>query len=271
MRGYLPEGLERLEQALALPQSRDHPAAAGRCARRRGRRRLLAGRRRSRARPLRAGDRGAPRAERPARAGRGAVRHLASRGRSAACSRTTTPSAPGRIVNEARDIFREIGDDAGVGRCEWALSNVAWGTGRLEESVRHAKEALAALEAVDDRFMVGWVEYTLGLAALSEDAVERGTPEAPCRGAPRAAAGARDLRRGAGRQRLHPRPRRGGACWPSAMAIVTARRGCRRRSPSWSAPAGRASTSGTARCSASSPVSSRPIRPWRTPGRPARQ
>ena len=80
-------------------------------------------------------------------------------------------------VNEARDIFREIGDDAGVGRCEWALANVAWGTGRLEESVRHGREALAALEAVDDRFMVGWVEYTLGLAALSEDAVKRGTPE----------------------------------------------------------------------------------------------
>ncbi len=33
MRGYLQEGLERLEQTLALPQSHDHPAAAGRCAR----------------------------------------------------------------------------------------------------------------------------------------------------------------------------------------------------------------------------------------------
>ncbi len=176
MRGYLQEGLERLEQTLALPQSHDHPA--------------------ERADALSAtagvaywlgdGDHAREFYEQEIEARRALSdrRGLAE----ALYGISFTWSIRGLLqddnadrarayVNEARDIFREIGDDAGVGRCEWALANVAWGTGHLEESVRHGREALAALEAVDDRFMVGWVEYTLGLAALSEDAVERGNPE----------------------------------------------------------------------------------------------
>jgi predicted ATPase/class 3 adenylate cyclase len=176
MRGYLEEGLERLEQALALPHSHDHlerradalDAAAGV------------------AYWLGDGDHARELYEQEIEARRGlndrpglaeALYGVSFTWSIRGLLKDDNAQRAQAFVNEARDIFREIGDDAGVGRCEWALANVAWGTGRLEDSVRHSRQALVALEAVDDRFMIGWVEYTLGLAALSGDAVKRGTPE----------------------------------------------------------------------------------------------
>jgi predicted ATPase/class 3 adenylate cyclase len=176
MRGYLQEGLVRLERALALPHSHDHPAMRADALN------AAAGV----AYWLGEGDRARDLylQEIEARRDLGDRRGLAE----ALYGASFTWSIRGLLqdenaqraqayVNEARDLFREVGDDAGVGRCEWALSNVAWGTGHLDEAIRHAKQALVALEAVDDRFMVGWVEYTLGLAALSKNAAEPGVPE----------------------------------------------------------------------------------------------
>ena len=176
MRGYLQEGLERLEQTLALPNSHDHPvlradalsAAAGVAY-------WLA--EVDQAREL-------YEQEIVARRALGDRRGLAE----ALYGISFTWSVRGLLeeraderartyINEARDLFREIGDDAGVGRCEWALANVAWGTGKLAEAKRHGTEALAALEAVDDRFMIGWVSYTLGLGALSEHLLRPGASE----------------------------------------------------------------------------------------------
>ena len=33
-----------------------------------------------------------------------------------------------RYITAALEIYQELGDDAGLGRCEWALANVLWGT-----------------------------------------------------------------------------------------------------------------------------------------------
>lgn len=168
MRGYLQEGLERLEQALALEHSHEHPerradalnAAAGV------------------AYWLAEGDRARAFYEQEI----GARRALDDRHglAEALYGISFTWSVRGLLeannaelalvyINEALDLFREIGDDHGVGRCEWALANVAWGTGRLEEARGHGAEALAVFEAVDDRFMVGWASYTIALGELSED------------------------------------------------------------------------------------------------------
>ena len=176
MRGYLQEGLERLEQALALPNSHDHPewradalsAAAGI------------------AYWLAEGDHSRELYEQEIEARRalGDRRGLAE----ALYGISFTWSVRGlleersderarRYIREARDLFREIGDDAGVGRCEWALANVAWGTGKFAEAKRHGREALDVLEAVDDRFMIGWVNYTLALGELSEQLVAPGASE----------------------------------------------------------------------------------------------
>ena len=175
MRGYLEEGLERLDQTLALPHSRDHPE------------------RRADALSAAAGvaywladsdhSRKLYEEEIEARRALGDKRGLAE----ALYGISFTWSIRGLLgeenaeaigqINEARDLFREIGDDAGVGRCEWALANVAWGAGRLPEAKRHGLEALEVFEAIDDRFMVGWVTYTLGLGELNEHAAEPGAAE----------------------------------------------------------------------------------------------
>ena len=176
MRGYLQEGLERLEQTLALPQSHDHPALrADALSATAGVAYWLGDG--DRARALYAQEIDARRAMDDRRGLADALYGISFTWSIRGLLEDDNAQRAQAFINEARDLFREIGDDAGVGRCEWALANVAWGTGDLAESMRHGREALAALEAVDDRFMVGWVEYTLGLAALSEDAVERGNPE----------------------------------------------------------------------------------------------
>ncbi|MDQ3345164.1 MAG: adenylate/guanylate cyclase domain-containing protein [Chloroflexota bacterium] len=176
MRGYLPEGLERLEQVLGLEESTRYPerraealsAAAGIAY-------WLADNDRSRQRYAE---------EIEARRTLGDRHGLAE----ALYGISFTWSIKGLIVpseaelaaayvNEAREIFRDIGDDAGVGRCDWALANIAWGIGRLDESHLHAIDALTVFEAVDDRFMVGWVTYTLALEELSRDLLAGGDPE----------------------------------------------------------------------------------------------
>ena len=176
MRGYLQEGLERLEQTLALPQTHDHPerradalsAAAGV------------------AYWLAEGDQARELylQEIEARRALGDRRGLAE----ALYGISFTWSVRGLLeerveeravtyVHEARDLFREIGDEAGVGRCEWALANVSWGVGHLAEAMHHGREALAVFEAIDDQFMVGWATYTLGLGELSSLVADPGAVE----------------------------------------------------------------------------------------------
>jgi hypothetical protein len=72
-------------------------------------------------------------------------------------------------IREARGIFRELGDELAVGRCEWGLANVNYGSGDLDEARRHSLAALALFEAADDQFMVGWATYTLALGDLGAD------------------------------------------------------------------------------------------------------
>jgi predicted ATPase len=175
MRGHLVEGLERIEQTLALPRSHDHlelradalSAAAGLAY-------WLADVDRSRtlyedeiATRTRLGDRAGL-----AEAHYGISFTWAVFEREDAASEGQARAH----IKSAIAIFREIGDDAGVGRCEWALANVVWGTGDMAEARRHAEEALVIFIAVDDRFMVGWTSYTLGLAEVGE---ESGGPDEP--------------------------------------------------------------------------------------------
>ncbi len=72
-------------------------------------------------------------------------------------------------IREARAIFRELGDELGVGRCEWALANVNYGNRNIPVARRHSEAALAIFEAADDQFMVGWTIYTLALGELADD------------------------------------------------------------------------------------------------------
>ena len=177
MRGYLAEGLERLELALALEHGREHPerraealaAAAGVAY-------WLGDSDRSRA---------AYEEEIQARRALGDRRGLAEAlyGISFTWSiiALQTPESAHQAVayvNEALDIFRDLGDEAGIGRCEWALGNVSWGMGKTTEAFGHLAAALEIFEASDDQFMVGWASYTTGLGHVTDDRQAGGNAEA---------------------------------------------------------------------------------------------
>ena len=81
-------------------------------------------------------------------------------------------------VNIALSIFEELDDAPGIGRCEWALANVLWGTSRIDAAREHASHALEVFRSIDDRFMLGWTSYTLALVDLTEDHSRGGHSEA---------------------------------------------------------------------------------------------
>ncbi len=177
MRGYLAEGLERAEQALALPNSRDHPhARADALSAAAGLAYWLADIEKSRdhyreeiAAREKIGD----------RAGLAEAHYGISFTWSILeLSEVDAVASAERHINEALVIFRDIVDSSGVGRCEWALANVLWGGGNFEAAREHGLNAMVVFESIDDSFMVGWSSYTLGLAALSDDQESGGNPEA---------------------------------------------------------------------------------------------
>lgn len=173
MRGYLAEGLERLERLLDAPRSHDHPAlradaldaAAGIAywqadpeASRRWYTEEVAARRALRDRIGEAG---------------------ALYGLSFTWSVTPTIDEAGAsLAREAIDgalaIYTELGDDGGIGRCQWALGNLAFSSGDPDGAIRHASEARDVFARTGDDFMWAWATFTLAIARLGE-----GTDAAP--------------------------------------------------------------------------------------------
>jgi tetratricopeptide (TPR) repeat protein len=167
MRGYLAEGLERVTQALAIPHAADHPrqradalsAAAGLAY-------WQADAARSRAlyeeeievrREL--GDR------------LGLAEALYGVSFTWAIIDLQSPSAITSArshITEALAIYEELDDAPGIGRCEWALANVAWGAREIDQARVHGLRAYDVFNSLDDRFNLGWATYTLGLGALAE-------------------------------------------------------------------------------------------------------
>jgi predicted ATPase len=163
MRGYLAEGRERAERALAMPHARDHPVerqaaleAAGGIA-------------------YWQSDGGAAEhwyAEslelaRDAGDERGeanALYNLAF----AAVYAGGTPIAEGgararTFALQARDIYHRLGDRHAEARSLWALANTYWNPNEWEGSKAYSVEALAIFREVGDSFMIGWSQYTIAL------------------------------------------------------------------------------------------------------------
>ena len=172
MRGHLAEGLERLSVALAMPHSHDHPevradalsAAAGLAywtADEEGSRALYREEIESR-RAL--GDR------------RGLAEALYSISFTWSVLSMSDPQQAANAsahVSEALEIFEDLDDESGVARCLWALANAQYAAADTATARGNSVRALEILDRLDDRFMVGWVTYTLGLTEL-KDELERG-------------------------------------------------------------------------------------------------
>ena len=173
-RGHLAEGLERVEAALALPDATAHPEARADALS------AAAGLAYWRADADRAQEHYAAEIEaRTALSDRPglAEAHYGMSFTYSVLDLTNPETADNatRHVSTALEIYRDLGDDAGIGRCEWALANVLWGTMQIAEARVHAASALAHFEASGDRFMVGWASYTIGLADLTDDQLAGGS------------------------------------------------------------------------------------------------
>jgi predicted ATPase/class 3 adenylate cyclase len=176
-RGHLAEGLERAEGALALPDAAMHPEARADALS------AAAGLAYWRADAERARELYA--AEIEARTALGDRPGLAEANYGISftysvldLSNPETAENSMRYITAALEIYKELGDDAGVARCEWALANVLWGTMKTDEARARALHALELFEATGDQFMVGWASYTVGLADLTADQEAGGSAEA---------------------------------------------------------------------------------------------
>ena len=176
MRGYLAEGLERAQHALALPHGREHPdqrAAALNGA---------AGMAYWQANTTLARDLYTEELEQRRALGdrAGAAEALYALSFTHSIAGVLEPDEQVRamtMVEEALALFRELGDRSGMARCLWALSNIDWGSGRPAEALERAHEALAIFRELDDQWMVGWTSYTIGLAHLQRDHAGGGRPD----------------------------------------------------------------------------------------------
>jgi predicted ATPase/class 3 adenylate cyclase len=175
-RGHLAEGLERAEAALALPHAAAHPEARADALS------AAAGLAYWRADAERARDLYVAEIEARTALGDRAGLAEANYGISFTysvldLSNPDTAEHSMRYITAALDIYKELGDDAGLGRCEWALANVLWGTKNTPEARVRALHALELFEAIGDQFMIGWASYTAGLAELTVDQEAGGSVE----------------------------------------------------------------------------------------------
>jgi tetratricopeptide (TPR) repeat protein len=164
MRGYLYEGRERIEQALAMAHAEDHPdarmaalEAAGGIAYWQGQ-----------------GDQ----ADRWYEASLELARSMNDRAAEANAHYNLTFSATyagagvgdlgrGRAhADQAIAIYEELGDRAGQARALWALANTGWGPTASPVAKENAERALVIFRELGDTFMIGWSRYTIGLYAV---------------------------------------------------------------------------------------------------------
>ena len=72
------------------------------------------------------------------------------------------------LILEAIGLFKDIGDDVGVARSRWALGNLEYTLHNAKRARELAAQALETFERIGDAFMIGWATYTIGIADMLE-------------------------------------------------------------------------------------------------------
>ena len=73
------------------------------------------------------------------------------------------------LAQESVDMYRRLGDEGGIGRALWGLANTFYFFGDFAGGIVVANEALEIFRRRDDRFMIAWTLYMLGLYHLTID------------------------------------------------------------------------------------------------------
>jgi predicted ATPase/class 3 adenylate cyclase len=74
-----------------------------------------------------------------------------------------------RLLEESLAIFTELGDDRGLARALWGMGDVLYEAGELEAAEAPLREALAMHRQQEDRFGVAWDLFVLGLDLIKLD------------------------------------------------------------------------------------------------------
>ena len=165
MRGYLAEGSERVERALALPSSTDHPEA------------------RADALAAAAGiaywQADADRSRRwyheevEARRAQGDLPGLANAlyglSFSWAILDLESPENAAQAlaaIDEAQALYTQLGDADGIGRCEWARANLEYGLRDGRSALEHSVHARDVFRTLGNEFMASWATFTIALSEL---------------------------------------------------------------------------------------------------------
>ncbi len=74
----------------------------------------------------------------------------------------TTEAPP--ILGQAMEIYRELGDRAGIAKSLWARSEYDFFAGDFSRAVSDLTEALSIFRPLGDRFQVSWSLHSLGVA-----------------------------------------------------------------------------------------------------------
>jgi predicted ATPase/class 3 adenylate cyclase len=78
------------------------------------------------------------------------------------------------LLEEALPLFRELGDDGGVGRTLWGLGNAFYFDKDYARARPALEEARTIFRRLDDRFMLAWSTHTLGLVAVGTGDIDMG-------------------------------------------------------------------------------------------------
>lgn len=70
------------------------------------------------------------------------------------------------LLEEALPIFREVKDDLGLARCQWAIASARHFERRFEEAIVALEEAIPLFRKLDERFSLGWALHTRVVIAV---------------------------------------------------------------------------------------------------------
>jgi non-specific serine/threonine protein kinase len=73
-----------------------------------------------------------------------------------------------RLMEEARDLYRRLGDDHGYANAIWGMGNRRYFRNEGDRGVDSFREALALFRNTEDRTMTGWALHMLGAGLVRQ-------------------------------------------------------------------------------------------------------
>ncbi len=90
-------------------------------------------------------------------------------GFSAMVERREDLSAAYEAIEQAKTLYAELGDQAGLAKAEWAYLTIGWRDEDLEMAREHGEKAEGHFRELGDGFMLGWSLYDVGLVDIREN------------------------------------------------------------------------------------------------------